>query len=295
MGSLRQIAFYGKGGIGKSTTSQNTLAALAEMGQKILIVGCDPKADSTRLILHSKAQETILSLAADAGSVEDLELEDVMKVGYRDIRCVESGGPEPGVGCAGRGVITSINFLEEEGAYEGVDYVSYDVLGDVVCGGFAMPIRENKAQEIYIVMSGEMMAMYAANNISKGILKYANSGGVRLGGLVCNERQTDKELELAEALAQKLGTKLIHFVPRDNIVQHAELRRMTVMEYAPESKQADEYRQLARKVHNNAGNGVIPTPITMDELEDLLMSHGIMKQVDESMVGKKAHEEAVAA
>ncbi len=233
MAKLRQIAFYGKGGIGKSTTSQNTLAALADMGQKILIVGCDPKADSTRLILHAKAQDTILSLAAAAGSVEDLELEDVMKVGYKDIRCVESGGPEPGVGCAGRGVITSINFLEENGAYEGVDYVSYDVLGDVVCGGFAMPIRENKAQEIYIVMSGEMMAMYAANNISKGILKYANSGGVRLGGLVCNERQTDKELELAEALAEKLGTKLIHFVPRDNIVQHAELRRMTVHRISP--------------------------------------------------------------
>ncbi len=203
MSSLRQIAFYGKGGIGKSTTSQNTLAALADMGQKILIVGCDPKADSTRLILHAKAQDTILSLAAEAGSVEDLELEDVMKVGYSDISCVESGGPEPGVGCAGRGVITSINFLEENGAYDGVDYVSYDVLGDVVCGGFAMPIRENKAQEIYIVMSGEMMAMYAANNISKGILKYANSGGVRLGGLVCNERQTDKEYELADALAEE--------------------------------------------------------------------------------------------
>ena len=204
--ALRQIAFYGKGGIGKSTTSQNTLAALAEMGNKILIVGCDPKANSTRLILHAKAQDTILSLAAEQGSVEDLELEDVMKIGYQNIKCVESGGPEPGVGCAGRGVITSINFLEENGAYEDIDYVSYDVLGDVVCGGFAMPIRENKAQEIYIVMSGEMMAMYAANNISKGILKYANSGGVRLGGLVCNERQTDKELELAEALAKKLGT-----------------------------------------------------------------------------------------
>ncbi len=201
MASLRQIAFYGKGGIGKSTTSQNTLAALADLGQKILIVGCDPKADSTRLILHAKAQDTILSLAAEAGSVEDLELEDVMKVGYKNIRCVESGGPEPGVGCAGRGVITSINFLEENGAYDGVDYVSYDVLGDVVCGGFAMPIRENKAQEIYIVMSGEMMAMYAANNISKGILKYANSGGVRLGALVCNERQTDNELEQADAQA----------------------------------------------------------------------------------------------
>ncbi len=283
---LRQIAFYGKGGIGKSTTSQNTLAALTELGQKILIVGCDPKADSTRLILHSKAQDTVLSLAAEAGSVEDLEIEDVMKVGYKDIRCVESGGPEPGVGCAGRGVITSINFLEENGAYDGVDYVSYDVLGDVVCGGFAMPIRENKAQEIYIVMSGEMMAMYAANNISKGILKYANSGGVRLGGLVCNERKTDKELELAEALAQRLGTRLIHFVPRDNIVQHAELRRMTVLEYAPESDQANQYRQLAKKIHENGGNGTIPTPITMDELEDMLMEFGVMTAVDENMVGK---------
>jgi nitrogenase iron protein NifH len=292
MSSLRQIAFYGKGGIGKSTTSQNTLAALAEMGQKILIVGCDPKADSTRLILHAKAQDTVLSLAAEAGSVEDLELEDVLKIGFKDIRCVESGGPEPGVGCAGRGVITSINFLEENGAYDGVDYVSYDVLGDVVCGGFAMPIRENKAQEIYIVMSGEMMAMYAANNISKGILKYANSGGVRLGGLICNERKTDKEYELAEALAKKLGTQLIHFVPRNNVVQHAELRRMTCIEYDPDCSQSQEYRALAKKVHENKGNGTIPTPITMDELEDLLMEFGIMSKEDESIIGKKAGEVA---
>ena len=289
MSDLRQIAFYGKGGIGKSTTSQNTLGALAEMGQKILIVGCDPKADSTRLILHAKAQDTILSLAAEAGSVEDLELEDVMKVGYRDIRCVESGGPEPGVGCAGRGVITSINFLEENGAYEGVDYVSYDVLGDVVCGGFAMPIRENKAQEIYIVCSGEMMAMYAANNISKGIVKYANSGGVRLAGLICNSRNTDREDELIMALAARLGTTMIHFVPRDNAVQHAEIRRMTMVEYDPKHKQADEYRQLANKIVNNT-NFVIPTPIEMEELEELLMEFGIMEAEDESIVGKTAAE-----
>ena len=292
MAKLRQIAFYGKGGIGKSTTSQNTLAALADMGQKILIVGCDPKADSTRLILHAKAQNSILSLAAEKGTIEDIELEEVMKYGYQKIRCVESGGPEPGVGCAGRGVITAINFLEENGAYENLDYVSYDVLGDVVCGGFAMPIRENKAQEIYIVMSGEMMAMYAANNISKGILKYANSGGVRLGGLICNERQTDKELELAENMAKKLGSKLIYFVPRDNVVQHAELRRMTVIEYAPDSAQAEHYRTLAKKIHENGGQGVIPTPITMDELEEMLMEHGIIKNVDESLIGKKATEVA---
>ena len=290
MTKLRQIAFYGKGGIGKSTTSQNTLAALVELDQKILIVGCDPKADSTRLILNAKAQDTVLHLAAQEGSVEDLELEDVMRVGYKGIHCVESGGPEPGVGCAGRGVITAINFLEENGAYEDMDYVSYDVLGDVVCGGFAMPIRENKAQEIYIVMSGEMMALYAANNISKGILKYANSGGVRLGGLICNERQTDREVELAEALAEKLGTTLIHFVPRDNIVQHAELRKQTVLQYAPDCAQADEYRALAEKIHGNSGNGVIPTPITMEELEEMLMDFGVMKTEAQQIAELQAKE-----
>ncbi|WAS06509.1 AAA family ATPase [Gloeomargaritales cyanobacterium VI4D9] len=165
---IRQIAFYGKGGIGKSTTSQNAIAGMAELGQRVMIVGCDPKADSTRLMLHSKAQTTILHLAAERGTVEDLELSEVLLTGYRGVKCVESGGPEPGVGCAGRGIITAINFLEENGAYEDIDFVSYDVLGDVVCGGFAMPIREGKAQEIYIVVSGEMMAMYAANNIARG-------------------------------------------------------------------------------------------------------------------------------
>jgi nitrogenase iron protein NifH len=150
-----------------------------------------------------------------------------------------------------------------------------------------MPIRENKAQEIYIVCSGEMMAMYAANNIAKGIVKYANSGGVRLAGLICNSRQTDREDELIMALAAKLGTQMIHFVPRDNAVQHAEIRRMTVIEYDPTAKQADEYRTLAKKVLENK-KFVIPTPITMDELEELLMEFGIMEVEDESIIGKAA-------
>ncbi len=298
MAKLRQAAIYGKGGIGKSTTTQNLVAALAEAGKKVMIVGCDPKADSTRLILHSKAQNTVMHLAAEAGSVEDLELEDVLAVGYGGIKCVESGGPEPGVGCAGRGVITAINFLEEEGAYdEDLDFVFYDVLGDVVCGGFAMPIRENKAQEIYIVCSGEMMAMYAANNIAKGIVKYANSGSVRLAGLICNSRKTDREDELIEALAAKLGTQMIHFVPRDNVVQHAEIRRMTVIEYDPTAKQDDEYRALDRKIVDNK-KFVIPTPLEMEELEELLMEFGIMDVEDTSIIGKTAAElaaEAVAA
>ena len=290
---MRQIAFYGKGGIGKSTTSQNTIAALSEL-QRVMIVGCDPKADSTRLMLHCKAQTTILHLAAERGSVEDLELEEVLLTGYNNVRCVESGGPEPGVGCAGRGIITAINFLEEEGAYEDIDLVSYDVLGDVVCGGFAMPIREGKAQEIYIVTSGEMMAMYAANNIARGILKYAQSGGVRLGGLICNSRKVDREVELIEALADKLGTKMIHYIPRDNVVQRAELRRMTVIEYEPDHPQAGEYRALAEKISNNK-DLVIPTPISMDELEELLVEFGFMDSDAEYQKAIEADKKAAAA
>ena len=288
--AIRQCAIYGKGGIGKSTTTQNLVAALAEAKQKVMIIGCDPKADSTRLILHTKMQNTIMEMAAEVGTVEDIELEDVLLTGYGDVKCVESGGPEPGVGCAGRGVITAINFLEEEGAYEeDLDFVFYDVLGDVVCGGFAMPIRENKAQEIYIVCSGEMMAMYAANNISKGICKYAKSGSVRLAGLICNSRNTDREDELIMELASKLGTQMIHFVPRDNIVQRAEIRRMTVIEYDPTCKQADEYRALAKKIMENQ-LFVVPTPVTMDELEDLLMEFGLMDEEDEAIIGKTAQE-----
>jgi len=283
---MRQIAIYGKGGIGKSTTTQNTVAGLASIGMKVMIVGCDPKADSTRLILHAKAQNTVMDLVRELGTVEDLELEEVMKVGYGNVKCVESGGPEPGVGCAGRGVITAINFLEENGAYTpDLDFVFYDVLGDVVCGGFAMPIREGKAEEIYIVCSGEMMAMYAANNIAKGILKYASSGKVRLGGLICNSRNTDREDELIMALAARLGTQMIHFVPRDNQVQRAELRRMTVIEYSPDHKQANEYRTLAQKIADNKML-VVPTPLEMEELEDLLMEFGIMEVDDEENVGK---------
>ena len=273
---MRQIAIYGKGGIGKSTTTQNLVAGLAEAGKKVMIVGCDPKADSTRLMLHAKAQVTVMDLARERGGVEDIELSDVLMTGYRGVRCTESGGPEPGVGCAGRGVITAINFLEENGAYTpDLDFVFYDVLGDVVCGGFAMPMREKKAQEIYIVTSGEMMAMYAANNICRGIVKYAVSGGIRLGGLICNSRNVDKELELISALADRLGTQMIHFVPRDNVVQRAELKRLTVIEHEPECGQAEEYRTLARKIAENK-NLVIPTPMTMDELEDLLITYGFM-------------------
>jgi len=271
---MRQVAIYGKGGIGKSTTTQNTVAALVEMGKKVMVVGCDPKADSTRLLLHGLSQKTVLDTLRDEG--EDIDLEDILRDGYGGTKCVESGGPEPGVGCAGRGIITSINMLESLGAYtDDLDYVFYDVLGDVVCGGFAMPIREGKAQEIYIVASGEMMALYAANNICKGIKKYAQTGGVRLGGIICNSRNVDNELELLSAFARELGSQLIHFVPRDNMVQRAEINKKTVIDYDPSQPQAREYRTLAGNMDNN-DMFVVPSPMTTDRLEELLMAHGIL-------------------
>ena len=253
MGEIRQIAIYGKGGIGKSTTTQNLTAGLVEHGKKVMVVGCDPKADSTRLLLGGLAQKTVLDTIRDEG----------------------------GVGCAGRGIITSINMLENLGAYtDDLDYVFYDVLGDVVCGGFAMPIREGKAKEIYIVASGEMMALYAANNIAKGIKRYAKTGGVRLGGIICNSRNVDHEHDLLRAFAEELGTKLLYFVPRNNIVQHAEIHKQTVIEYKPESGQAQEYRNLAQAVIEN-DSFVIPTPMTQERLEQILMEYGFMESSDD--------------
>ena len=271
----RKVAIYGKGGIGKSTTTQNTAAALAYFhNKKVFIHGCDPKADSTRLILGGKPQETLMDMLRDRG-LEKITNEDVIKTGFMDIQCVESGGPEPGVGCAGRGVITAIDLMEENGAYtEDLDFIFFDVLGDVVCGGFAMPIRDGKAQEVYIVASGEMMAIYAANNICKGLVKYAKQSGVRLGGIICNSRKVDGELDLMLEFTEALGSQMIHYVPRDNIVQKAEFNKKTVTELDPNENQSKEYSELARKIIEN-DQFVIPKPLTMDELEDMVVKYGI--------------------
>jgi nitrogenase iron protein NifH len=271
----RKIAIYGKGGIGKSTTAQNTAAALAHFhGKKVFIHGCDPKADSTRLILGGKPQVTLMDMLREEGA-EKVTNDKVIKIGYGGIRCVESGGPEPGVGCAGRGVITAIDLMENNKAYtEDLDFIFFDVLGDVVCGGFAMPIRDGKAQEVYIVASGEMMAVYAANNICKGLVKYAKQSGVRLGGVICNSRKVDREREFIEEFTDAIGTQMIHFVPRDNIVQKAEFNKKTVTEYDETQNQAKEYSTLAQKIIDNK-NFVIPKPLSMDQLESMVVKYGL--------------------
>ncbi len=272
---MRKIAIYGKGGIGKSTTTQNTAAALAHFyGQKVFIHGCDPKADSTRLILGGKTQMTLMDMLREQGA-EKVTNDKVIRKGFAGIQCVESGGPEPGVGCAGRGVITAIDLMERNKAYtDDLDFVFFDVLGDVVCGGFAMPIRDGKAQEVYIVVSGEMMAVYAANNICKGLVKYAKQSGVRLGGVICNSRKVDREREFIDEFTAAIGTHMIHFVPRDNIVQKAEFNKKTVTEYDETQQQAKEYGELGHKIIENK-NFVIPRPLTMDQLESMVVKYGL--------------------
>lgn len=276
MKDMRRVAIYGKGGIGKSTTTQNLTAALSMMGKQILQIGCDPKADSTRMLMGGKRQQTVLDTLRDVGA-ENVKLEDVLEIGFGGIKCVEAGGPEPGVGCAGRGIITAINLLEENGAYtEDLDFVFYDILGDVVCGGFAMPMREGKAREIYIVASGELMALYAANNIAKGITRYAEHSGIRLGGIICNSRNVENELELLTAFSDAIGTHLVHFIPRDKIVQRAEINRKTVIEYDSESNQAKEYSKLAQNIIDN-DDFTIPRPISYETLEKLMVDFGAIE------------------
>ena len=243
---MKKIAVYGKGGIGKSTTVSNVAAALAAEGMTVLQIGCDPKADST--ILHSRGESypTVLDLLRARG--EEVTLEEMVHRGKDGVLCVECGGPMPGTGCAGRGIVTAFEALERRGANQiyQPDVILYDVLGDVVCGGFAMPLRHAYARDVFVVTSGEKMSLYAAANISLALEHFKGRGYARLAGIIQNSRGVAREEELVREFAEEAGVPVAGILPREPLTQEAENLQCTLVEAFPECSTAELYRQLAR-------------------------------------------------
>jgi len=256
---LKQIAIYGKGGIGKSTTTSNISAALVEAGYKVMQFGADPKADSTNTLRRGEYIPSVLDLLAERRRVDAYE---AIFQGYGGIYCVEAGGPQPGVGCAGRGIITAVELLKQQRVFEelDLDFVIYDVLGDVVCGGFAVPVREGIAEHVFTVSSSDFMAIYAANNLFRGIEKFSNNGGALLGGIIANSINTEFQREIIDDFAERTKTPIVQYVPRSLTVTQAELSGRTTIEASPKSEQAEIYRTLARRIAEHTESKV-PTPL----------------------------------
>ncbi|HOQ07638.1 MAG TPA: nitrogenase iron protein [Clostridiales bacterium] len=261
---IRQIAIYGKGGIGKSTTTSNLSAALSVAGFRVMQFGCDPKADSTSTLRNGTYIPTVLDTLREKGRVNAY---DVIYEGFNGIYCVEAGGPAPGVGCAGRGIITAVELFRQQRIFEelDLDFVIYDVLGDVVCGGFAVPIREGIAQHVFTVSSSDFMSIYASNNLFRGIKKYSNSGGALLGGIIANSVNHGYSREIIDDFAARTKTQVVQYVPRSITVTQSELQGKTTIEAAPDSQQAQIYRQLAERIISHEESKV-PSPLEQDEL-----------------------------
>ena len=241
-----KIAVYGKGGIGKSTTVSNVSAALADMGYKVMQIGCDPKADSTSALHGGQDIATVLDLVREHKN--NFDLSDMVREGYGGVICVEAGGPTPGLGCAGRGIIAALDKLKEKGAYETYepDVVIYDVLGDVVCGGFSMPMRGGYADKVFVITSGENMAIHAAANIAVAIYGFKDRGYASLGGIILNHRNVKDEDAKVRELASDINSEIVGELSRSETVTDAEDLGKTVIEAFPESEMAEEYRKLAK-------------------------------------------------
>ncbi|GHV19496.1 nitrogenase iron protein [Spirochaetia bacterium] len=261
---IKQIAIYGKGGIGKSTTTSNLSAALSEAGYKVMQFGCDPKSDSTNTLRDGKYIPTVLDTMRENQAVK---AGDVVFMGFNGIYCVEAGGPAPGVGCAGRGIITAVELFKQQKVFEelDLDVVIFDVLGDVVCGGFAMPIREGIAEHVFTVSSSDFMSVYASNNLFKGIKKYSASGGALLGGVIANSMGSPYSKDIIDDFVARTKTQIVEYVPRSITVTQSELQGKTTIEAAPKSAQAGVYRSLAKKIADHTESKT-PFPLEISDL-----------------------------
>jgi nitrogenase iron protein NifH len=263
---IKQIAIYGKGGIGKSTTTSNISAALATQGLKVMQFGCDPKADSTNTLRGGTYIPTVLDSMRESAKVKP---DDVIFEGFGGVYCVEAGGPAPGVGCAGRGIISAVQLFKQQRVFDelDLDIVIYDVLGDVVCGGFAVPIREGIAEHVFTVTSADFMAIYAANNLFKGIQKYSNSGGALLGGVIANSINAPYAKDIIDDFVSRTKTQVVQYVPRSVTVTQAELQGKTTVEASPDSDQAAIYQTLATRIWEHE-DSTTPAPLEVSELRE---------------------------
>lgn len=255
---MRQLAIYGKGGIGKSTISANLAAAFAEAGLRTWYIGCDPKSDGSMTLLHGRKIPTFLEQMRSGE-------ERTVPEGFGGVKCVETGGPLAGVGCAGRGIIVAVQELAKNHFRQEDDVLIYDVPGDVVCGGFATPVREKYANEVYIVTSGEYLALYAANNIARGMANL----GVTIGGIILNSRNVVNEEGAVQEFALRIGSRLIGTIPRSPVVQECENQGQTVIECAPDDPQADAYRRLGRAILENR-HLAVPAPMDPEGIREML-------------------------
>ena len=246
---MLKVAVYGKGGIGKSTITSNLAAAFAAMGKKVIQIGCDPKADSTINLLGGEPLRPVMNFMREEDE-EPERLEDISKEGFGGVLCIETGGPTPGLGCAGRGIIATFQLLEDLKLFETYkpDVVLYDVLGDVVCGGFSMPMRKGYADKVFIITSGENMAIHAGANIAMAVDNFRNRGYASLGGVILNRRNVPGEEEKVRELAEDFHTRVVGTLSRSELVLEAENRGKTLLEAYPDCEMAEEYRTLAEQI-----------------------------------------------
>ncbi|MCR4669950.1 MAG: P-loop NTPase [Saccharofermentans sp.] len=250
---MLKLAIYGKGGIGKSTVTANLAAAFASMGKKVVQIGCDPKADSTTNLLGGNTVKPVIDMLRDEADIDTYE--DISRVGFSGVVCIETGGPTPGLGCAGRGIIATFDLIDELALFDKVkpDVVLYDVLGDVVCGGFAAPIRQGYAEKVLIVTSGEKMALYAANNIITAVKNFEERSYARVEGLVLNHRNIPDEDRKVEAFAEEHNVPVVGRIPRSDDINICEDQGMTVIEGAPDCEASLCFKKLAEDLLKGEG------------------------------------------